>query len=139
MGWPMMLPHGAATIGAVTITDLMLLLDREATTATTTMPTVALQCGAAAPARPPGAGVARLRGIMVAEAPTAPEEVPLRGAAVPEALQDSEAAMLRGGAAPEPPQDSQAALLPGGAAPAPITGLSAVQAPGVVDNPGNVS
>src|SRR5271166_1536703 len=105
----MMLPHGAATIA-----ELMLLLDREATTATTTMPTAALQCGVAAPARPPGAGVARLRGIMVAEAPTAPEEVPLRGAAVPEALQDSEAAMLRGGAAPEPPQDSQAALLPGG-------------------------
>src|SRR5208337_2234775 len=104
MGWPMMLPHGAATIGAVTITDLMLLLDREATTATTTMPTVALQCGAAAPARPPGAGVARLRGIMVAEAP----------------------------------QDPEAALLPGAAAPAPITGLSAVQAPGVVDNLGNL-
>src|SRR5208337_2226958 len=117
MGWPMMLPHGAATIGAVTITDLMLLLDREATTATTTMPTAALQCGAAAPARPPGAGVARLRGIMVAEAPTAPGEVPLRGAAVREA-----------------PQDSEAALLHGEAAPAPITGLSAVQAPGVVDN-----
>src|SRR5271166_2205963 len=122
MGWPMMLPHGAATIGAVTITDLMLLLDREATTATTTMPTVALQCGAAAPARPPGAGVARLRGIMVAEAPTELEAVPLRGAAVPEA-----------------PEDSEAALLPGAAAPAPITGLSAVQAPGVVDNLGNLS
>src|SRR5271166_5969298 len=122
MGWPMMLPHGAATIGAVTITDLMLLLDREATTATTTTPTAALQCGAAAPARPPGAGVARLRGIMVAEAPTELEAVPLRGAAVPEA-----------------PQDSEEALLPGAAAPAPITALSAVQAPGVVDNPGNLS
>ena len=59
---------------------------------------------------------------MAAEAPTAPGEVPLRGAAVPEA-----------------PQDSEAALLPGAAAPAPITGLSAVQAPGVVDNPGNLS
>src|SRR5208282_6053392 len=70
----MVLPHGAATIA-----ELLLLLDREATTATTTMPTAALQCGAAAPARPPGAGVARLRGIMVAEAPTAPEEVPLSG------------------------------------------------------------
>src|SRR5271166_6060301 len=139
MGWPMMLPHGAATIGAVTITDLMLLLDREATTATTTMPTVALQCGAAAPARPPGAGVARLRGIMVAEAPTELEAVPLRGAAVPEAPQDSEAALLPGGVAPEAPQDSEAALLPGAAAPAPITWLSAVQAPGVVDNLGNLS
>src|SRR5271165_6611751 len=116
VGWPMMLPHGAATIAG-----LMLLLDREATTATTTMPTAALQCGAAAPARPPGAGVARLRGIMVAEAPTELEAVPLRGAAVPEA-----------------PQDSEAALLPGAAAPAPITGLSAVQAPGVVDNLGNL-
>ena len=112
-----MLPHGAATIGAVTITDLMLLLDREATTATTTMPTVALQCGAAAPARPPGAGVALLRGIMVAEAPTELGAVPLPG-----------------GVALEAPQDSEAALLPGAAAPAPITGLSAVQAPGVVDN-----
>src|SRR5271157_5632451 len=111
----MMLPHGAATIA-----ELMLPLDREATTATTTMPTAALQCGAAAPARPPGAGVARLRGIMVAEAPTAPEAVPLRGAAVPEA-----------------PQDSEAALPPGVVAPVPTTGLSAVQAPGVVDNPGN--
>src|SRR5208283_2148144 len=116
-----MLPHGAATIGAATIAALMLLLDREATTATTTMPTAALQCGAAAPARPPGAGVARLHGIMVAEAPTALEAVPLRGAA------------------PEAPQDSEAGTASWGAAPAPITGLSAIQAPGVVDNPGNVS
>src|SRR5271165_4362697 len=134
VGWPMMLPHGAATIAG-----LMLLLDREATTATTTMPTAGLQFGAVAPARPSGAGVARLRGIMVAEAPMELEAVPLRGAAVPEAPEDSEAAMLRGGAAPEAPQDSEAALLPGAAAPAPITGLSAVQAPGVVDNLGNLS
>src|SRR5271165_1973628 len=94
----MVLPLGAATIA-----ELMLLPDREATTATTTMPTAALPRGLTVPARPPDAGVARLRGIMVAEAP----------------------------------QDSEAALLPGVVAPVPTTGLSAVQALGVVDNPGN--
>ena len=111
----MVLPLGAATIA-----ELMLLPDQEVTTATTTMPTAALPRGLTVPARPPDAGVARLRGIMVAEAPTAPEAVPLRGAAVLEA-----------------PQDSEAALPPGVVAPVPTTGLSAVQAPGVVDNPGN--
>jgi hypothetical protein len=103
--------------GAASIAEPIVLAHGVAATATTTMPMAALPRGAAAPARPPGAGAARLRGIMAAEAPTALGEVPLRGVAVLGAPQDSEAALLRGVAAP-----------------APITGLSAVQAPGVVDS-----
>ena len=101
--------------GAVSIAELMPpdgVVDGAAATATITMGTTT------APARSTRAGVGRLRGIMAAEAPTAPAEVTPRGAAAPEAPPDSEAALLRGVAAP-----------------APIMELSAVPAPGVVDNP----
>jgi hypothetical protein len=101
--------------GAVSIAELML-PDGAAATATITMATTI------APARPPHAGVGRLRGIMAPEAPTAPAEVPLRGVAALEA-----------------PQDSEVAPLPGVAAPALTTGLSAVPAPGVVGNPHDTS
>ena len=104
-----------APLGAVSIAELMPpdgVVGGAAATVTITMATTT------APARPPHAGVGRPRGIMAAEAPTAPAEVPLRGAAVPEAPQDSGAAQLRGVAAP-----------------ALITGLSAVPAPGVAGNP----
>jgi hypothetical protein len=94
----LMPPDGAAVTAIITMATT--------TTATTT-----------APARSTRAGVGRVRGIMAAEAPTAPAGVPLRGAGAPEA-----------------PQDSGAALLRGVAAPALTTGLSAVPAPGVVDN-----
>jgi hypothetical protein len=117
--------------GAVTITELML---PEATMGTTTMPTAAPPCGPTVPARPPDVGVARLPGIMGAEALTALEAVPLPGAAVPEVPRDSEAAPLRGAAALEAPQDSEAALLHGGVVPVRTAELTAVQAPGAGDN-----
>jgi hypothetical protein len=101
--------------GAVSLAELLPpdgVVDGAAATATITMGTTT------APARSIRAGVGRLRGIMAAEAPTARAEVTLRGAGVTEAPQDSEAALLRGVAAP-----------------APIMELSAVPAPGVVDNP----
>ena len=119
--------------GAVIIAELML-PDREAITATTTIPMAAPPCGPTVPARPPDVGVARLPGIMGAEALTALEAVPLPGAAVPEMPRDSEAAPLRGAAALEAPQDSEAALLHGGVVPVRTAELTAVQAPGAGDN-----
>ena len=107
----MVLLHGAATI-----VELML-PDREATTATTTMATAAPPCGPTVPVRPLDVGVARLPGIMGADTLTALEAVTLRGAAALEALRDSEAALLRGGVVPVP-----------------TTELTAAQAPGVGDN-----
>jgi hypothetical protein len=103
-------PHGAVSIAELMPPDGV--VDGGAATATITMATTT------ALARSPRAGVGRLPGIMAAEAPTVPAEVPLTGAG-----------------APEVPQVSGAALLRGVAAPALTTGLSAVPAPGVVDNP----
>ena len=106
----MVSPHGAASIA-----ELIVAAHGGAVTATTTMAMAAR--GAGAPARSTDAGVARLRGIMEVEAPTAPGEVLLPGAAALAAPQDSEAAPRRGAAAPVP-----------------ITALTGVRDPGVVDN-----